>query len=134
MQSPPLTLNKEIVGPLLSHREWKSLYFHPCSEPLNSMYVTNLLLRSSFCKYSFSSFSVAHFELAKNSLMIEAIISFSLGFWFRYCNRGFRLGFRGFNFRYWINSFSLRGSIRRFNFRNWIRLLGLRNGLLDRLF
>jgi len=44
------------------------------------MYVTNLLLPNSFCKYSFSSFSVAHFELAKNSLMIEATISFSVGF------------------------------------------------------
>jgi hypothetical protein len=44
------------------------------------MNVTNLLLPNSFCKYSFSSFSVAHFELAKNSLMIEATISFSVGF------------------------------------------------------
>jgi hypothetical protein len=43
------------------------------------MYVTNLLFLNSFCKYSFSSFFVAHFELAKNSLMIEATISFSVG-------------------------------------------------------
>jgi hypothetical protein len=44
------------------------------------MYVTNLLLPNSFCKYSFSSFSVAHFEFARNSLMIEATISLSVGF------------------------------------------------------
>jgi hypothetical protein len=33
MQSPFLTLNKDMVGPLLSHREWKSLPNHPCSDP-----------------------------------------------------------------------------------------------------
>jgi hypothetical protein len=80
MQSPPLTLNKEIVGPLLSHLSWKSLYFHPCSEPLYSMYVTNFLFPSSISKYSFSFFSVAHFELAKNSFMIEIRISLLVGF------------------------------------------------------
>ena len=34
MQSPFNTLNRHIVEPLLSHREWKSSGVQPCSEPL----------------------------------------------------------------------------------------------------
>jgi hypothetical protein len=56
------------------------------------MYVTNLLLPNSFCKYSFSSFSVAHFEFARNSFMIEATISLSEGFGLDIATGGSGLG------------------------------------------
>ena len=98
MQSPPLILNKEIVGPLLSHREWKSFLNHPCSEPLYSMYVTNFLSPNSFCKYSFSSFSVAHFELARNSLIIEAKTWLSVGLGSGFATRGLGFGSKGIFF------------------------------------
>ncbi len=80
MQSPSFTLNKEIVGPLLSHRKWNSYYFHPWIEPLNSIVVTSCLFPKSLCKYSFSSFFVAHLEFSKNSSMMEVRISVLVGF------------------------------------------------------
>jgi hypothetical protein len=64
---------------LLSQREWKSLPFHPCSDPLNSRAVTSYLFPSSFIKYSFCCFSVAHKEFIKNLSMIEARTSVADG-------------------------------------------------------
>ena len=70
MQSPSKTLNKEIVAPLLSHREWKSLALHPCTDPLYRSTVASLLFPRSLSRNSLCCFSVAHLELAKNYSMI----------------------------------------------------------------
>jgi hypothetical protein len=63
-----------MVGPFLSHREWKSWFIHPGIDPQKSRMVSSFLLPSIFRKYSFYFLSVAHFEFSKNSSMIAVMV------------------------------------------------------------
>ena len=75
MQSPSLTLNRVIVGVLMSLLEWKSLNVYPCSDPLYRRVVMSLLLPRRDSKNNFYFSLVAHFDFGKNLSIIDASIS-----------------------------------------------------------